>query len=121
VNFTADMYDRILRTLADHGPVPADEPAGEHRVEPRAGVRGGASALVAGKPQPVRVRDVSHSGFGLLMGAPVTPGDHFAVTLAGAGAMSSLSIVCSAVYCRPAGHGLFTVGAKLVRFTPGPQ
>lgn len=114
MDFTSDMYDRILRTLAPDGPTEAD--ADEARREPRVGAHGGASAVVDGKPRPVRVRDVSRSGFGLLMVSPVEPGAQFAVTLSSGGAMAGLSIVCSSMYCRPVGHGLYSVGAKLVRF-----
>ena len=141
LDFTAEMYDRIVRTLSADapaagpagpaGPAPASDATsgessgearsdsrGDARGEPRVGAHGGASALIAGTPRPVRVRDVSRNGFGLLTGVPVEAGEQFAVTLAGTGAMAGLSIVCSSVYCRPAGHGLYTVGAKLVRFTP---
>ena len=133
MNFTAEMYDRIVRTLA-HDPPVADDGASRQatafapgaippspddaRVEPRVGAHGGATVLVGGKPHPVRVRDVSRNGFGLLMVAPVAPGEQFAVSLAAGGAMSGLSIVCSTAYCRPAGHGLYSVGARLVRFSP---
>ena len=143
MTFTAEMYDRIVRTLADEwagapeaasagGPAtprpatPSPEPSraappaqsAEGRGERRVNAHGGATAVVGGRPHPVRVRDVSRNGFGLLMVFPIEPGEQFAVSLAGAGAMSGLSIVCTTAYCRPAGHGLYSVGARLLRFSP---
>ena len=118
LDFTAEMYDRIVRTLGSETPAAADDTAAEARGEPRVGAHGGATAVVGGQPRPVRVRDVSRSGFGLLMVSPVQPGEQFAVSLAGGGAMAGLSIVCSTAYCRPAGHGLYSVGARLLRFSP---
>ena len=130
MDFTAEMYDRIVRTLATDGPAangvamldapayPPDPAPDEARGEPRVGAQGRATALIGGQPRPVRVRDVSRSGFGLLMVSPVQPGEQFAVSLAGGGAMAGLSIVCSTAYCRPAGHGLYSVGARLLRFSP---
>jgi hypothetical protein len=142
------MYNRIVRTLATESSGARDADGGESGLSPTIGsatatlpdprsgpaavagssddargerritAHGGATAVVAGKPLPVRVRDVSRNGFGLLMVSPVEPGQQFAVSLAGAGAMAGLSIVCSTAYCRPAGHGLYAVGARLVRFSP---
>lgn len=140
MDFTSDMYDRIVRTLEPTGgagfdPAPRDlrceAPEEAHREdsrgedargedargEPRVRARGGASAVVSGQPRPVRVRDVSRNGLGLLMAQPVEPGQQFAVTLAGGGAMSGLSLVCTSVYCRPVDHGLYSVGARLLCFS----
>ena len=126
MDFTSDMYDRIVRTLAPAGGAEADGGSGELRPEtlgaeeargePRVRARGGASAVVAGQPRPVRVRDVSRNGLGLLMAQPVEPGEQFAVTLSGGGAMAGLSLVCASVYCRPVDHGLYSVGARLLRY-----
>jgi hypothetical protein len=59
----------------------------------------------------VSLRDVSRSGIGILLDAPLQRGDRFLLLLPSAVASGKRAMVCTVVYCRAIPKGEFEVGA----------
>jgi hypothetical protein len=125
MQLSAELYSQIIKDLTSDG---LGEFGRQQRREPRVGVRARAfilPTLSAMAPVPVRVRDVSVSGMGLLAPRELAADRLFLLLLPRAGGHPPLRLACTVAHCQSIAEDLFAVGARFARWdeiaTLGPE
>ena len=104
MQLSAELYSQIIKDLTSDG---LGEFGRQQRREPRVGVRAKAHilpSLSATTPIPVRVRDLSVGGVGLLMPRELATDRLF------------LLLPCTVAHCQAIGDDLYAVGARFARW-----
>jgi hypothetical protein len=125
MQLSAELYSQIIKDLVSDG---LGEFGRQQRREPRVGVRAKAyilPSLSATTPIPVRVRDVSVGGMGLLLPRDLGPDRLFLLLLPKSGGHPPLRLACTVAHCSAIAEDLFAVGARFARWdeiaTLGPE
>jgi|SRR3954469_21680719 hypothetical protein len=125
MQLSAELYSQIIKDLTSDG---LGEFGRQQRREPRVGVRAKAHilpSLSATTPIPVRVRDLSVGGVGLLMPRELAPDRLFLLLLPKVGGHPPLRLACTVAHCQAIGDDLYAVGARFARWdeiaTLGPE
>ena len=116
MQLSAELYSQIIKDLVSDG---LGEFGRQQRREPRVGVRAKAyilPSLSAATPIPVRVRDVSVGGMGLLLPREIGPDRLFLLLLPKAGGHPPLRLACTVAHCSAIADDLFAVGARFARW-----
>jgi hypothetical protein len=116
MQLSAELYSQIIKDLVSDG---LGEFGRQQRREPRVGVRAKAyilPSLSAATPIPVRVRDVSVGGMGLLLPRDLGPDRLFLLLLPKAGGHPPLRLACTVAHCSAIAEDLFAVGARFARW-----
>jgi len=116
MQLSAELYSQIIKDLVSDG---LGEFGRQQRREPRVGVRAKAyilPSLSAAAPIPVRVRDVSVGGMGLLLPRDIGPDRLFLLLLPKAGGHPPLRLACTVAHCSAIAEDLFAVGARFARW-----
>jgi hypothetical protein len=116
MQLSAELYSQIVKDLTSDG---LGEFGRQQRREPRVGVRAKAHilpSLSATTPIPVRVRDMSVSGIGLLLPRELAPDRLFLLLLPKVGGHPPLRLACTVAHCQAIGDDLFAVGARFARW-----
>lgn len=112
MQLSAELFSQIVKDLvSDNG----SDLARQQRCEPRVGVRAKAHILPVGAsatPLPVRVRDLSAGGMGLLVPRELAAGQLFLLLLPKAGTHPPLRLACRVMHCHMFAEDLFAVGAR---------
>ena len=122
---SAELYSQIIKDLVSDG---LGEFGRQQRREPRVGVRAKAyilPSLSAVTPIPVRVRDVSVGGMGLLLPRELSADRLFLLLLPKGGGHPPLRLACTVAHCSAIAEDLYAVGARFARWdeiaTLGPE
>ena len=125
MQLSAELYSQIIKDLTSDG---LGEFGRQQRREPRVGVRAKAyilPSLSATTPIPVRVRDVSVGGMGLLLPRELGPDRLFLLLLPKVGGHPPLRLACTVAHCQAIGDDLYAIGARFARWdeiaTLGPE
>ena len=125
MQLSAELYSQIIKDLTSDG---LGEFGRQQRREPRVGVRAKAyilPSLSAATPIPVRVRDVSVGGMGLLLPRELSPDRLFLLLLPKVGAQPPLRLACTVAHCQAIAEDLYAIGARFARWdeiaTLGPE
>ena len=116
MQLSAELYSQIIKDLTSDG---LGEFGRQQRREPRVGVRAKAyilPSLSATTPIPVRVRDVSVGGMGLLLPREIGADRLFLLLLPKAGGHPPLRLACTVAHCSAIAEDLFAVGARFARW-----
>jgi hypothetical protein len=116
MQLSAELYSQIIKDLTSDG---LGEFGRQQRREPRVGVRAKAHilpSLSATTPIPVRVRDLSVGGVGLLMPRELAPDRLFLLLLPKVGGHPPLRLACTVAHCQSIGDDLYAVGARFARW-----
>ena len=116
IQLSAELYSQIVRDLVSDG---LGEFGRQQRREPRVGMRARAYILPsvsATVPVPVRVRDVSVGGMGLLLPQEMGPDRLFLLLLPKGGGQPPVRLACTVAHCQAIGDDLFAVGARFARW-----
>src|SRR5687768_16041821 len=116
MQLSAELYSQIIKDLTSDG---LGEFGRQERREPRVGVRAKAyilPSLSSATPIPVRVRDVSVGGMGLLLPRDIGPDRLFLLLLPKAGGHPPLRLACTVAHCSAIAEDLFAVGARFARW-----
>jgi hypothetical protein len=116
MQLSAELYSQIIKDLVSDG---LGEFGRQQRREPRVGVRAKAyilPSLSAVTPIPVRVRDVSVGGMGLLLPREIGPDRLFLLLLPKSGGHPPLRLACTVAHCSAIAEDLFAVGARFARW-----
>jgi hypothetical protein len=116
MQLSAELYSQIIKDLVSDG---LGEFGRQQRREPRVGVRAKAyilPSLSAATPIPVRVRDVSVGGMGLLLPREIGPDRLFLLLLPKSGGHPPLRLACTVAHCSAIAEDLFAVGARFARW-----
>jgi hypothetical protein len=116
MQLSAELYSQIVKDLTSDG---LGEFGRQQRREPRVGVRARAyilPSLSATTPIPVRVRDMSVSGIGLLLPRELGPDRLFLLLLPKVGGQPPLRLACTVAHCQAIGDDLYAVGARFARW-----
>src|SRR3954469_21441610 len=106
MQLSAELYSQIIKDLVSDA---LGELGRQQRREPRVGVRAKAyilPSLSATTPIPVRVRDVSVGGMGLLLPRELGPARLFLRLLPKPGAPPPLRLACTVAHCQAIGDDL---------------
>jgi hypothetical protein len=125
MQLSAELYAQIVKDLVSDG---LGEFGRQQRREPRVGVRAKAyilPSLSAVVPVPVRVRDVSVGGMGLLLPRDLGPDRLFLLLLPKIGGQPPVRLACMVAHSSPITEDLYAVGARFARWdeiaTLGPD
>jgi hypothetical protein len=116
MQLSAELYSQIVKDLVSDG---LGEFGRQQRREPRVGVRARAYILpsvAATVPIPVRVRDVSVGGMGLLLPRELGPDRLFLLLLPKAGGHPPVRLACTVAHCQAIAEDLYAVGARFARW-----
>lgn len=116
IQLSAELYTQIVRDLVSDG---LGEFGRQQRREPRVGVRARAYILPSVSstlPVPVRVRDISVGGMGLLLPRDMGPDRLFLLLLPKAGGQPPVRLACTIAHCQSIAEDLFAVGARFARW-----
>jgi hypothetical protein len=116
MQLSAELYTQIVRDLVSDG---LGEFGRQQRREPRVGMRARAYILPsvsATTPLPVRVRDVSVGGMGLLLPREMGPDRLFLLLLPKGGGHPPVRLACTVAHCQAIAEDLFAVGARFARW-----
>ena len=116
MQLSAELYSQIVKDLVSDG---LGEFGRQQRREPRVGMRARAYILPsvsATAPVPVRVRDVSVGGMGLLLPTEMGPDRLFLLLLPRAGGHPPVRLACTVAHCQAIAEDLFAVGARFARW-----
>ena|SRR5437762_121579 len=116
MQLSAELYSQIIKDLTSDG---LGEFGRQQRREPRVGVRAKAHilpSLSATTPIPVRVRDLSVGGVGLLMPRELATDRLFLLLLPKVGGHPPLRLACTVAHCQAIGDDLYAVGARFARW-----
>jgi hypothetical protein len=116
MQLSAELYSQIVKDLVSDG---LGEFGRQQRREPRVGVRAKAyilPSLSAATPVPVRIRDVSVGGVGLLIPRELSPDRLFLLLLPKAGGHPPLRLACTVAHCQAIAEDLFALGARFARW-----
>jgi hypothetical protein len=116
MQLSAELYAQIVKDLVSDG---LGEFGRQQRREPRVGVRARAYILPsvsATVPVPVRVRDVSVGGMGLLLPREMSPDRLFLLLLPKGGGHPPVRLACRVAHCQAIAEDLFAVGARFARW-----
>jgi hypothetical protein len=116
MQLSAELYSQIIRDLTSDG---LGEFGRQQRREPRVGVRAKAfilPSLSATTPIPVRVRDVSVSGMGLLLPRDLGADRLFLLLLPRVGGHPPLRLACTVAHCQAIAEDLYAIGARFARW-----
>ena len=115
MKLTAETFQQIVESLH------SDPSAGgrELRKNPRVGVRGRATIVIAGrtasKMLDVTLRDISVNGIGLMLSDPLKVGDQFVLILPGSKQTAQRAMLCLIKRVVIVSEFLFNIGAAFVR------
>ena len=125
MQLSAELYSQIIKDLTSDG---LGEFGRQQRREPRVGVRAKAyilPSLSAVVPVPVRVRDVSVGGMGLLLPRDLGPDRLFLLLLPKIGGQPPVRLACMVAHTSPITEDLYVIGARFARWdeiaTLGPE
>lgn len=125
MQLSAELYSQIIKDLTSDG---LGEFGRQQRREPRVGMRAKAFILPSMSSRtlvPVRVRDVSVGGMGLLVGCELTADRLFLLLLPKAGGQPPMRLACTVAHCQAIAEDLYAVGARFARWdeiaTLGPD
>ncbi|HZN66767.1 MAG TPA: PilZ domain-containing protein [Tepidisphaeraceae bacterium] len=125
MQLSAELYAQIVKDLVSDG---LGEFGRQQRREPRVGVRAKAyilPSLTAVVPVPVRVRDVSVGGMGLLLPREMGPDRLFLLLLPKNGGQPAVRLACMVAHSSPITEDLYAIGARFARWdeiaTLGPE
>ena len=116
MQLSAELYSQIVKDLVSDG---LGEFGRQQRREPRVGMRARAHILPsvsATVPVPVRVRDVSIGGMGLLLTRELGPDTLFLLLLPKGGGKPPVRLACTVAHCQAIGDDLYAVGARFARW-----
>ena len=116
MQLSAELYSQIIKDLTSDG---LGEFGRQQRREPRVGVRAKAyilPSLSATTPIPVRVRDVSVGGMGLLLPREIGADRLFLLLLPKVGGHPPLRLACTVAHCSPIAEDLYAIGARFARW-----
>jgi hypothetical protein len=116
MQLSAELYSQIVKDLVSDG---LGEFGRQQRREPRVGMRARAYILPtvsATVPIPVRVRDVSVGGMGLLLPRELGPDRLFLLLLPKGGGKPPVRLACTVAHCQAIGDDLYAVGARFARW-----
>jgi hypothetical protein len=116
MQLSAELYSQIVKDLVSDG---LGEFGRQQRREPRVGMRARAYILPtvsATVPVPVRVRDVSVGGMGLLLPRELAPDRLFLLLLPKGGGRPAVRLACTVAHCQALGEDLYAVGARFARW-----
>ena len=116
MQLSAELYSQIIKDLVSDG---LGEFGRQQRREPRVGVRAKAHilpSLSAATPVPVRIRDVSVGGVGLLIPRELGPDRLFLLLLPKAGGHPPLRLACTVAHCQAIAEDLYALGARFARW-----
>jgi hypothetical protein len=116
MQLSAELYSQIVKDLVSDG---LGEFGRQQRREPRVGMRARAYILPtvsATVPVPVRVRDVSIGGMGLLLPTELGPDRLFLLLLPKGGGKPPVRLACTVAHCQALGEDLYAVGARFARW-----
>lgn len=112
MQLSAELFSQIVKDLvSDNGGAVVRQ----QRREPRVGVRARAHILpilASATLLPVRVRDLSAGGMGLLVPRELAAGQLFLLLLPKAGIHPPLRLACTVAHCHTLAEDLFAVGAR---------
>jgi hypothetical protein len=116
MQLSAELYSQIIQDLVSDG---LGEFVRQQRREPRVGLRAMAyilPSLSAATPVPVRVRDISVGGMGLLLPRDLGADRLFLLLLPKAGSQAPLRLACTVAHCAAIAQDLYAVGARFARW-----
>ena len=116
MQLSAELYSQIVKDLVSDG---LGEFGRQQRREPRVGVRAKAyilPSLSAATPIPVRIRDLSVGGMGLLLPRELEADRLFLLLLPKAGGQPPLRLACTVAHCSAIAEDLYAVGARFARW-----
>jgi hypothetical protein len=116
MQLSAELYSQIVKDLVSDG---LGEFGRQQRREPRVGMRARAhilTSLSSTVPVPVRVRDVSVGGMGLLLPREMGPDRLFLLLLPKGGGRPPVRLACTVAHCQAIGDDLYAVGARFARW-----
>ena len=116
MQLSAELYSQIIRDLTSDG---LGEYGRQQRREPRVGVRAKAHilpSLSATTPVPVRVRDLSVGGMGLLLPQELGPEKMFLILLPKGGGNPPVRLASTVAHCQAIADDLYAVGARFARW-----
>ena len=116
MQLSAELYSQIIRDLISDG---LGEYGRQQRREPRVGVRARAHilpSLSATTPVPVRVRDLSVGGMGLLLPEELGPDKMFLILLPKGGGSAPMRLASTVAHSQSIGDDLYAVGARFARW-----
>lgn len=125
MQLSAELFSQIVKDLVSDG---LSDLGRQQRREPRVGVSARAHILPipeSATPLPVRVRDLSAGGMGLLVPRELSAGELFLLLLPKAGSLPPLRLACTVAHCQIIAADLFAVGARfasreeIARLGPG--
>ena len=112
MQLSAELYSQIIRDLVSDG---LGEYGRQQRRDPRVGVRARAHilpSLSATTPLPVRVRDLSVGGMGLLLPSELGPDKIFLILLPRGGGNAPVRLASTVAHCQAIAEDLYAVGAR---------
>ena len=116
MQLSAELYSQIVKDLVSDG---LGEFGRQQRREPRVGMRARAYILPSVSsttPVPVRVRDVSVGGMGLILSREISPDRLFLLLLPKGGGRPPVRLACTVAHCQEIGDDLYAVGARFARW-----
>ena len=116
MQLSAELYSQIIKDLTGDG---LGEFGRQQRREPRVGVRALAyilPTLSSTTPVPVRVRDLSMGGMGLLLPQDLGPDRIFLLLLPKSGGHPPVRLACTVAHCHAIADDLYAVGARFARW-----
>lgn len=116
MQLSAELYAQIVKDLVSDG---LGEFGRQQRREPRVGIRARAYILPSMSstvPIPVRVRDVSVGGMGLLLPRDIGPDRLFLLLLPKGGGHPPVRLACTVAHSQTLAEDLFAVGARFARW-----
>ena len=108
MHLNVDLFQQILKQIRSDR-----RDANDMRLSGRVGLTALATIATAAEPKdhPIRIRDLSKAGVGLLHHAPLEVGQAFVLRIAQARSRAA-EISCQVIHCRSVSGGLYCIGAK---------
>lgn len=114
MRLSAELFQQIVEALKSDSATARDK-----RTAPRVGLRAQVMVVPApgrrAAPRPVRCRNLSASGIGLLHKQDMPAGTEFVVRLEAKGLSAAAHVLCTVVHADKISPDLFSIGARIVR------